>query len=80
MELFILLFTVVTLFVVNTYALYPSSSNVIDLTPNNFNNKVINSDEIWIVEFFAPWCGHCQHLVPEYQKAANALKVSAKDF
>ncbi|XP_018578009.1 protein disulfide-isomerase A6 homolog [Anoplophora glabripennis] len=59
-------------------ALYPSSGNVVELTPNNFDNLVTRSDEIWIVEFFAPWCGHCQQLVPEYTKAANALKGIVK--
>jgi len=60
------------------WGLYPSSSNVIELTPNNFDKLVINSDKIWIVEFFAPWCGHCQSLVGEYTKAANALKGVVK--
>lgn len=66
------LFTLASL----SQALYPSSSDVIELTPSNFNKMVINSDEVWVVEFFAPWCGHCQSLVPEYTKAASALKVS----
>lgn len=57
------------------WAMYPSSSSVIELTPSNFDKLVLRSDDIWIVEFFAPWCGHCQALVPEYTKAASALKV-----
>lgn len=59
-----------------SYALYDSSSAVVDLTPSNFDKLVTNSDDVWIVEFYAPWCGHCNNLVPEYQKAAKALKVS----
>ncbi|XP_068626208.1 protein disulfide-isomerase A6 homolog [Battus philenor] len=60
--------------VVGSYALYDSSSDVIELTPSNFERLVIKSDEVWIVEFYAPWCGHCKNLVPEYKKAARALK------
>ncbi|KAK6030645.1 protein disulfide-isomerase domain protein [Ostertagia ostertagi] len=59
-------------------ALYTSKDDVVELTANNFQSKVINSDEIWVVEFYAPWCGHCKNLVPEYKKAATALKGIVK--
>lgn len=60
---------------VGSLALYDSRSDVIDLTESNFDRLVTQSDEVWIVEFFAPWCGHCQQFVGEYSKAAKALKV-----
>lgn len=52
-----------------------SGSNVVELTPSNFESKVIDSDELWLVEFYAPWCGHCKSLTPEWKKAADGLKV-----
>jgi len=58
-------------------ALY-SGGDVIDLTPSNFDKQVLKSDSVWIVEFYAPWCGHCQRLVPDYTKAAKALKGVVK--
>lgn len=69
--LFFILFT-------SAYALYPSSSDVVMLTASNFDRLVEQSDAVWVVEFFAPWCGHCQALVPEYTKAATALKGVVK--
>jgi len=55
-------------------ALYDSSDDVVELTAGNFDYKVIKSDQIWLIEFYAPWCGHCKSLAPEWKKAAKALK------
>ncbi|KAI4319879.1 hypothetical protein MLD38_033425 [Melastoma candidum] len=55
-------------------ALYGPSSPVLQLNPSNFKNKVLNSNGIVLVEFFAPWCGHCQALTPTWEKAASVLK------
>jgi len=54
--------------------LYNSNSPVVQLTEQNFDQLVIKSDQLWLVEFFAPWCGHCKNLTPEWEKAARALK------
>jgi len=59
-------------------ALFSPSDDVVELTAGNFNHLVVNSDDIWLVEFYAPWCGHCRSLAPEWQKAATALKGVVK--
>lgn len=52
--------------------------DVITLTDDNFDEMVLKSDEPWLVEFFAPWCGHCKRLEPEWASAASKLKGRVK--
>ena len=52
---------------------YDADSKVVKLTSDNFASEVLDSDDLWLVEFYAPWCGHCKKLIPEFEKSAKAL-------
>jgi len=39
----------------------------------NFADLVTNSNKDVLLEFYAPWCGHCKTLAPKYAEAATKL-------
>ena len=51
-----------------------TQEQVYKLVATTFNEKVMNQDKHVLVEFYAPWCGHCQKLAPEYEKLAEVFK------
>lgn len=54
-------------------AIAEADSAVISLTAVDFEEKV-NPESLILVEFYAPWCGHCKALAPHYDEASLALK------
>ena len=32
------------------------------------------SSNVWMVEFYSSWCGHCQHFAPIWKEVASRVK------
>jgi len=48
--------------------------HVVHLTDVNFENFVIANPSV-LVMFYAPWCGHCKNMKPEYSAAAQIINT-----
>ncbi|KNE56196.1 protein disulfide-isomerase domain [Allomyces macrogynus ATCC 38327] len=55
------------------------TAEVVDLTPANFD-AIISGDKHALVEFYAPWCGHCKSLAPTYEELGTVFKHATKDL
>ncbi|KAF2762724.1 disulfide isomerase TigA [Pseudovirgaria hyperparasitica] len=55
-----------------------AASDVVELLPNTFDDIVLKSGKPALVEFFAPWCGHCKNLAPIYEELGTAFKAGDK--
>jgi protein disulfide-isomerase A1 len=44
-----------------------------------FQDVVINTDKHVLIEFYAPWCGHCENFVPTYEEIAQVFNAESSN-
>ena len=51
---------------------FPIENDIMVLTDSTFDQAIKKYENIFVT-FYAPWCGHCQKLLPELEKVAKIL-------
>lgn len=52
--------------------------SVLNLTDENFENEILKSDKVCLVDFYADWCGPCKMMSPVIDKIAEELGENIK--
>ena len=64
-------FVMILFIVAIVQPLTAEGKNLTKLTDDNFKKEVLDSDQIVLVDFWAPWCGPCKKLGPIIEELAN---------
>ena len=54
-----------------------AQAGAVVLTDANFDEVVYKSGKSVLVKFYAPWCGHCKRMAPDYEKLGNDYAASS---
>lgn len=62
-----------SLLILSAFAIIDTEDEVLIATDDNID-EILGTWPNILIEFYAPWCGHCKKLAPEYAAAAARLK------
>ncbi len=55
-----------------------ASENVVELSDDNFDTEIVNSETVALVDFWAEWCGPCKQIGPTVEALATEYSGKLK--
>jgi thioredoxin 1 len=52
------------------------AGNVMEITDDNFQSKVLQADKLVLVDFWATWCGPCKAIAPHVEAMATEMNAT----
>ncbi|XP_064457974.1 dnaJ homolog subfamily C member 10-like [Ornithodoros turicata] len=56
------------------FGIYDDDPEIVTLSRNDFQSAVLESSDIWFINFYSPQCSHCHHLAPNWRKLAQSFE------
>jgi len=53
-----------------------ASAGAVDLTLDNFDTLITKTGKAALIKFFAPWCGHCKKMKPDWDALGDVYEDS----
>jgi len=57
-----------------------ASASVVEINDSEEFKATVVKEELWLVKFYAPWCGHCKRLAPILDEVAEATSPEIARF
>ncbi|KAF0293394.1 DnaJ subfamily C member 10 [Amphibalanus amphitrite] len=58
----------------DNFGIYDDDPEIITLDRTEFEQTVVQADDIWFINFYSPGCSHCHDLAPEWRRMARELE------
>nr|XP_037291843.1 dnaJ homolog subfamily C member 10-like [Rhipicephalus microplus] len=56
------------------FGIYDDDPEVVTLSRNDFQSSVVESEDVWFVNYYSPQCSHCHHLAPAWRQLARSFE------
>jgi len=60
------------------FGIYDDDIDIVTLDSNEFRRSVMESHDVWFINFYSPRCGHCHDLAPTWRKLAKEVAGSVR--